>query len=250
MIDDACFEPRNLVEQWIDAYWRTGDLPMDRDDCPFAGGIFKIAEGVGYLDGNSRLDWALRQVAACQAGGRKWQYYMFSRPDLRPELDGARLEAEAMAEALELVPDPHLVRYADGSIATIWVDLERDSGVSQASTFDWLITLLELLESAGQYCGLYSGRSWFETNTSTNDRVMRALFTRQDGSFRPLWCARYGKNTGEYPPDLTEYPIASKKSPNWYLVNRGAPVVQQWTSKRITPGIEAGHDSNLVYLAP
>lgn len=245
----VCEEPRPLVEQWIDAYWRTGDIHMDSPDSPFAGCIIKIAEGGGYLT-ESRKNWAYTQVMGAESAGKRWQYYAYARPDLRPDLSGADSEVEAMLQALDRMPPPNVVRYCDGSDVAVWIDLEADHvGTPKPQAEAWILRWLEGLESEGFPCGLYVSDRWLDEWVGLSDATMARLFTREDGSRRGLWVARYGKNDGAYPPDLVAFP-PSEKAPNWHLVNRGWPPVQQWTSNRSTPGIADGHDSNLVYLAP
>jgi len=236
-------DPR--VEQWIDAYWRTGDINLDELD----GAILKIAEGVDYLTAD-RADWATAQIATAKAAGKPWQYYGFGRPDLRWRAADGAAEAEDMIASIELLGAPSLQYYADGSKACVWIDLEKDCEAPKESIREWLFAWFDTIEAAGYPAGIYTSGKWLAENAGDDAGTMLRVFTRDDGSFRPLWAARYGDSPTTYPPDLVKFPI-SVKCPNWYLLNRSpGPVVAQWTSSRQEGGTVngKGHDSNLVYL--
>ncbi len=245
MTERVCMSRPSRVEQWIDAYWRTGALNLE----PFDGCILKVAEGVGYLTEERKL-WASTALKEAVNGGKRWQFYAFGRPDLRWGVEDGISEGEAMLEAIDELLEPHVVSYADGSHCAVWLDLEKDSDAPKADVLGFLMAYFETVDRRYPV-GLYTSGDWLEDNVGLADETMASVFTREtDGTWRPLWTARYGLQVTSYPPgpDLVKYPV-SVKAPNWYLLNRGAPPVQQWTSKRETPGIEAGHDSNLVYLA-
>tara|TARA_Y100000310_G_scaffold299771_1_gene334891 strand:- start:1083 stop:1817 length:735 start_codon:yes stop_codon:yes gene_type:complete len=236
------------VEQWIDAYWRTGDINLENLD----GAILKCAEGVNYLSDPERMDWLKTQIDHAKAAGKPWQYYGFGRPDLRPGASNGAAEALDMLGTIEDVGPPSLQYYADGSKASVWIDLERDCDAPKAEVRAWLWAWFETVEAGagGQWAGIYSSGSWLDDNIGSDDETMARVFTREDGSFRPMWAARYGDSKKTYPPNLVKYPI-TVKAPNWYLLKRSpGPVVAQWTSSREEGGTVngKGHDSNLVYL--
>jgi len=233
------------VEQWIDAYWRTGDINLEDLD----GAILKCAEGVNYLT-TDRKAWLTTQIDHAKAAGKPWQYYGFGRPDLRPGASNGASEALDMLGTIEEVGAPSLQYYADGSKASVWIDLERDCEAPKAEVQQWLWAWFETVEAAGFPGGIYSSGSWLADNIGSDDETMARVFTRADGSFRPMWAARYGDSPKTYPPNLVKYPI-TVKAPNWYLLKRSpGPVVAQWTSSREEGGTVngKGHDSNLVYL--
>ena len=232
------------VEQWIDAYWRTGDLILEGYD----GAILKLTEGSGsgYFDANKR-SWAEEQISRLE--GRGLQYYHYGRPDSKGTLDDAREEAKSFLDAIDQLVDPMTLYYQDGSEAAVWLDLESDApDLTQKAGLEWIIRFCEELERSFPV-GIYSPADWLsDYATGGRWKDTEQLFTRSDGSYRPLWCARYGQGKESYPPDLDRFP-PSRNSPNALLCTRGTPPVIQWTSSRIG-GTEdgRGHDSNLVYL--
>ena len=247
MTYNECQPPRVTVQEWIDAYWRTGDIHLDKPESVFAGAVLKCAEGVGYLSEKRRL-WAMRQVESAQRCNppKPFQWYDFARPDLRPGAEGGAIEGQAFVEAIFELAPPTVIRYADGSTADVWLDLERDT--PDMSGFQWVQSWLAVVEGLGGYrAGYYANAEWFDDNGPVDDATMAAYFPRPDGSKRALWTARYGKNDG-VAPNLRKYPHGPKVQ-NWYMVNRGGSVVRQWTSNRTSPNIADPHDSNLVYLA-
>ena len=246
---DRALSGAHRVEQWIDAYWRSGDLVLDGYD----GAILKMTEGgPGYFT-QTRREWVEKQIARVVNRGLGLQFYHFGRPDSVGTEDDARAEAQSLLDAIELVGvEPMTLHYQDGSTAAVWLDVENDApNLTQEAGLAWLVAFCEHVEKAGYPVGLYTDDSWLETH-ATGDRWIdnEIVFTRSaDHTYRPIWVARYGDSPTHYPPNLNKYPHAVK-CPNYYLCNRGAPPVIQWTSSRIG-GTEdgRGHDSNLVYLA-
>jgi len=232
------------VEQWIDAYWRTGDLILDGYD----GAILKLTEGSGsgYFSPGKK-SWVQEQISRLE--GRGLQYYHYGRPDSKGTLDDAVEEAKSFLDAIDQVVDPMTLYYQDGSDAAVWLDLESDApNLSEAAGLAWIIRFCEELERWFPV-GIYSSSDWLSSfATGGRWKDTEELFTRVDGSYRPIWQARYGQGKKSYPPDLDRYP-PSTKTPNPYLCMRGTPPVIQWTSSRIG-GTEdgRGHDSNLVFL--
>lgn len=247
---DRALSGAHRVEQWIDAYWRSGDLVLDGYD----GAILKLTEGgPGYFDNKTRQEWAEKQIARVVNRGLGLQYYHFGRPDSVGTEDDARAEAQSLLDAIELVGvEPMTLHYQDGSTAAVWLDVENPApNLTQEAGLAWLVAFCEHVEEAGYPVGLYTDDSWLTTH-ATGDRWLdnEIVFTRAaDQTFRPIWVARFGDSPKYYPPNLNKWGH-NIKTPNFYLVRRGAPPVIQWTSSRIG-GTEdgRGHDSNLVYLA-
>ena len=240
------------VEQWIDAYWRTGDLILDG----FDGAILKLTEGgPGYFEKNNRREWVEKQIGRVVNRGLGLQFYHYGRPDSvasGKNIPGdARAEAQTLLDAIDaLGVDPMALHYQDGSTAAVWLDLESPApNLSGGDGLAWIDSFCDVVESRFPV-GLYTDDSWL-TDHVTGDRWMETgrVFTRSDESFRPIWVARYGDSPKMYPPNLNKWPHWVKV-PNWYLCRRGSPPVVQWTSSRVG-GTEdgRGHDSNLVYLA-
>ena len=243
---DRAIHGLHRVEQWIDAYWRTGNIILDGLD----GAILKLTEGgPGYFA--SKKAWAQEQVRRVQEKGLGLQFYHYGRPDSKGTEQDAKEEARSFLDAIGELVDPMTLYYQDGSEAAVWLDLESDApNLSEKEGLAWILTFCQELESNGFPVGIYSSAEWL-AQYATGDRWKdtERLFTREaDGGFRPIWQARYGNSPTAYPPALNKYP-PSTKTPNALLCMRGTPPIIQWTSSRIG-GTEdgRGHDSNLVYL--
>ena len=239
-------EPREVLT--LDAYRGQGDMDVSKVVAAgFEIAILKAGEGTSYFKNNpSAKVWVEKHAPVFAALNIPLQYYHFGRPDGAPRgkthLQDAQLEAEDFLASIAPLPDPAVISYRSEATAAVFLDLEKDvDNLNESEGLAWTLRWIEVVEKQWPV-GFYTGKGWLEDEvTPLGDDSLKKLFWREDNSRRALWVARYGQNTGadmrdKYPP--------SAKVPDFL----GQADIEQFTSRRRTPGIDAPHDASYSIL--
>lgn len=205
--------------------------------------IIKATEGVGY-----NKEYVTTFSKGCKEAGLLLNYYHYGTPhtlnDLSPE-DDATEEAKEFTKTILGLPSPEHLRFLSNRFASVWLDLEEDippGGMSKEEAYLWCKCWLEYVEDEGFPAGLYTSKSWLNEFVQGPER----LLLRKDGTERPFWVPRYGKNPDPWDgklPELPKYDPNAKVPGEW-----GAYDIWQFSSKAVVSGVEKQCDINTAML--
>lgn len=197
--------------------------------------IVKATQDVAITD--ARL---VANAQGVRDAGMNLQYYQFANPDKRS--NDAKREAERFLTTLEAVPKPNRLWFSQDWYCDSWSDLEKAcEELDEREGFAWLSTWLDLVEVEGLSIGIYSKAAWLYREVTPDAASIQKLMTRKDGTRRPFWVARYGKNNGQRPAKRFD---PQRKVP----VEWGPWDIWQYTSRGTVPGIDGRVDLDLARL--
>jgi lysozyme len=133
----------------------------------------KATEGLGFVDSNLGVN-----RAGARAHGVPLGLYHFARPDRRPNVAGARAEAQAFVRAIGPL--------APGELRPV-LDFEHPGGISGAGMTVWAGAFLAEVERLTGVRPIFYSYPSFISSTMSGARGLADY---------PLWLASYGPNDG------------------------------------------------------
>ena len=219
----------------IDVYRGQGEVDWEQvaaHGVSFA--IIKATEGVNFVDKRLRDN-----AEGAYHNGLRVGYYHFGRPDTGSDhMSDARAEAGDFLEAIANLPDPSIMHFEPDRFGAVWLDLEKAvTNLDEREGLEWVLEWCRVVEQQWPV-GLYTSGSWLTREATPDGSAAVQLATREDGSIRPFWVARYGPNDGKPHPEFDP----NKKVPapwnHWDI--------WQYTSTARIPGVPTRCDMNLL----